>query len=57
VNLASPTAGPFVIGCAMAKVPLKYFYKSAWKLLAILLGTAIVLLIIGTLLPQSIVGK
>jgi uncharacterized ion transporter superfamily protein YfcC len=29
VNLASPTAGPFVIGCEMAKVPLKYFYKSA----------------------------
>jgi uncharacterized ion transporter superfamily protein YfcC len=29
VNLSSPTAGPFVIGCEMAKVPLKNFYKSA----------------------------
>jgi uncharacterized ion transporter superfamily protein YfcC len=29
INLASPTAGVFVIGCEMAKVPLKHFYKSA----------------------------
>jgi uncharacterized ion transporter superfamily protein YfcC len=29
VNLVSPTAGPFVIGCEMAKVPLNKFYKSA----------------------------
>ncbi|GHU32960.1 hypothetical protein FACS1894166_07360 [Bacilli bacterium] len=28
-NLFSPTAGPFVIGCEMAKVPLKHFYRAA----------------------------
>lgn len=57
VNLSSPTAGPFVIGCEMAKVPLKNFYKSAWKLLAILLGIAIVLLVVGVYLPPSIMGQ
>jgi hypothetical protein len=29
INLSSPTAGPFVIGCEMAKVPLPNFYKLA----------------------------
>jgi uncharacterized ion transporter superfamily protein YfcC len=46
-----------VIGCEMAKVPLKNFYKSAWKLLAILLGIAIVLLVVGVYLPPSIMGQ
>jgi hypothetical protein len=41
----------------LAKVPLKYFYKSTWKLLAILLVAAIVLLIIGTFLPKAIIGR
>jgi uncharacterized ion transporter superfamily protein YfcC len=57
VNLTSPTAGPFVIGCEMAKVPLKSFYKSTWKLLLIVFIAAIILLVIGIYLPKSIMGK
>jgi uncharacterized ion transporter superfamily protein YfcC len=41
----------------MAKVPLKNFYKSAWKLLLILFVVAIILLIAGVYLPKSIMGQ
>jgi uncharacterized ion transporter superfamily protein YfcC len=29
INLCSPTGGPFVISCEIAKVPLKNYYKAA----------------------------
>jgi uncharacterized ion transporter superfamily protein YfcC len=55
--LVSPTAGPFVIGCEMAKVPLNKFYKSAWKLLLILFATAMIILIVSPYLGSAISGK
>jgi ABC-type uncharacterized transport system permease subunit len=47
----------FVISCEMTKVPLKNFYKAAWKLLLIIFACAVILLIISLYLPTSIVGK
>jgi uncharacterized ion transporter superfamily protein YfcC len=46
-----------VIGCEMAKVPLKNFYKATWKLLGALLLISIALLVAGSFLPASIMGR
>ena len=52
VNLFSPTAGPFVAGCSLCKVSLNDFYKSVWKILLIVFLIMILMILIGTLLPQ-----
>jgi uncharacterized ion transporter superfamily protein YfcC len=55
--LCSPTAGPFVIGTELAHVPLRRFYKYAWKLLLTMFLVGMLLLIVSQWLPTSIQGQ
>lgn len=52
VNVFSPTSGPFVAGCALARVPLEKFYKGSWKILLLMLAVILFSILIGTLVPK-----
>jgi uncharacterized ion transporter superfamily protein YfcC len=47
----SPTAGIFLIGASVSKVPLNIYYKCTWKLLIFTIVAILMLLILGTFVP------
>ncbi|WP_338979736.1 YfcC family protein [Spiroplasma endosymbiont of Lasioglossum malachurum] len=54
INLFAPSAGVMMAGLAIAKVPLTSFYRSIWPYTIGITVFALIMLSIGTLLPQSI---
>lgn len=56
VNLCSPTAGPFLVGADLTKIPLTKFYKFAWKMLLAMFVAGLVLVILSQFFPAVIQG-
>lgn len=54
INLFAPSAGVMMAGLAIAKVPLTSFYRAIWPYTIGITVFALIMLSIGTLLPQSI---
>lgn len=54
INLFAPSAGIMMAGLAIAKVPLTSYYKAIWPFMIGITCFCLVMLIIGSLLPNSI---
>ena len=54
INLFAPSAGVMMAGLAIAKIPLTSFYRVIWPYTIGITIFALLMLSIGTLLPQSI---